>query len=381
MKHTKRLCIYMTYNKENKIEEYIGYMLKALSGYTTTLYVVCNYSEILDGLSYIELYADKIFYRENKGLDAGAYKDMLCTFVGWDTVYQYDELILMNDSFLGPFYDYGNYFDLMENTACDFWGMTRHFSGENELIGKYPSHVQSYFLVFRSHVLKSCQFRRFWEDLEYPKTYSEAILNYELKINGFLERSGYISMALTDVWGMVFKGSENPYLDYSLELIRDMKLPMLKKKSLMILNWGFANALKAVGFIEYKKLYPIDWIWNLIDSQFYVEGYSAKIVNCLECFVKKHHKVYIYGAGLCGKNLLLYFKQKGWETEGFLVSNQTGQDMECILFDDVCIDDGTGIIISVMHLEVSEKIVEYIGNRCKKEQLFMICRCAGIREF
>ena len=30
---------------------------------------------------------------------------------------------------------------------------------------------------------------------------------------------------------------------------------------------------------------------------------------------------------------------------------------------------------------VSEKIVKYIGNRCKKEQLFMICRCAGIREF
>lgn len=150
---------------------------------------------------------------------------------------------------------------------------------------------------------------------------------------------------------------------------------------MLITNKGFANALEAVIFIEDNKLYPTDWIWNIIDSQFYMEGYPSGTVNCLECFVRKYRKVYIYGTGLCGKNLLLYFDQKGWEQKGFLVSNQTGQDMECILFDDICIDDGTGIIISVMHLEVSEKIVEYIGNRCKKEQLFMICTCACIREF
>ena len=314
-------------------------------------------------------------------MDAGAYKDMLCAFIGWDTVSQYDELILMNDSFLGPFYDFNRYFDLMEHATCDFWGMTRHFSGENELIGKYPSHVQSYFFVFRSYVFKSRQFSTFWEDLPYPKTYSEAILNYELKINWFLKSSGYVSMALTDAWGMTFKGSENPYLDYSLELIRDKKFPVLKKKSLLITNWGFANALKAVEFIGENKLYPIDWIWDVIDSQFYIEGYSTEMGNCLECFVKRYQKVYIYGAGLCGKNLQLYFEQKGWKQEGILVSNQTGQGMKCIVFDNAPVDDETGIIISVMYSDVAKNIVDYIGNRCKKEQLFMICECEGVRNF
>ncbi len=380
MKHTKRLCIYMTYNKENKIEEYIGYMLKALRGYTTTLYVVCNFPVILSGLEYIEPYIDKIYYRENRGLDAGAYKDMLCNLVGWDTVYQYDELILMNDSFFGPFYDFGNYFDLMENIACDFWGMTRNFPGEYAPVGKYPSHIQSYFLIFCSRVLKSNQFRRFWEELVYPKTYPEAILNYELKINEVLKNSGYVPRALTDVWGMVFEGNKNPYLYYSLELIRDKKSPILKKKSLLITNKGFANALEAVIFIEDNKLYPTDWIWNVIDSQFYMEGYPSRTVNCLECFVRKYHKVYIYGAGLCGKNLLLYFTQKGWESNGFLVSNQTGQNTECILFDNACINDKTGIIVAVLHSEVSKKIVEYIGDRCNKDQLFEICKCTGVRE-
>ena len=375
-----RLCIYMTYNRQSRIEEYMGYMLKALRGCTTTFYVVCNYPEILEGKEYIEPYADGIFYRENIGLDAGAYKDMLCTLIGWDRVYQYDELILMNDSFLGPFYDFIRYFDMMENVSCDFWGLTRHFSGENDLIGKYRSHVQSYFLVFHSRVLKSDLFRRFWENFTYPETYPEAILNYELKINDFLESGGYVPLALTDVWGMTFKGSENPYLDYSLELVRDKEFPILKKKSLLITNKGFANAIKAVEFIEAGGLYPISWIWRLIDSQFYIDGYAPDTANCLERFIKKHSKIYIYGAGLCGKNLFIYFEYKKWHLEGILVSNKAGQDMECTLFEDACIDDETGIIISVMHSDVSEKIVQYIGDRCKKEQLFMICECTGVRE-
>lgn len=62
----KRLCIYVTYNKENEIKEYMGYMLKALRGYTTTLYVVCNYLKISDGSERIVPYADDIFYRRIK---------------------------------------------------------------------------------------------------------------------------------------------------------------------------------------------------------------------------------------------------------------------------------------------------------------------------
>ena len=66
-------------------------------------YVVCNYPEILDGYDYISPYVDSVFCRENIGYDAGAFKDALCTLIGWDTVYEYDELILVNDSFFGRF--------------------------------------------------------------------------------------------------------------------------------------------------------------------------------------------------------------------------------------------------------------------------------------
>ena len=377
----KRLCIYVTYNPKNQIQEYTAYLLKALRECCTKLYVVCNYPEISRGKQNILPFVDGIFSRENKGYDAGAYKDMLCTLIGWDEVYQYDELILTNDSFLGPFFDMNKYFEMMSKEGCDFWGMTRQFGGELEPIGyHYQSLVQSYFFVFRSQVMHSSRFRAFWEDFAYPDTFIGAVLNYEVRINEYLERYGFVSKALTDAWGMVFAEGKMAYMHYLFELIRDKKFPVLKKKSLLVRNSGLANVLKAVELIEMKTLYPVQWIKELLDNQFYIEGYAPENEDCLEYFYKRFKKVYIYGAGVCGKNLTVYFDYKGWKYAGVLVSDKANQGMECEAFDDILVDDETGIIISVVHRNISEEIVRFVGSRCKKEQLFVLYDCLALRE-
>lgn len=377
-----RLCIYVTYNRENKIEAYMGYILKALREHIADIYAVCNYPQILDGAEYIEPYIDGIFYRENIGYDSGAYKDMLCSILGWDKVYQYDELILLNDSFFGPFYDMKRFFDLMEDVTCDFWGMTRHFSGILDSRYPFKPHVQSYFLVFRSKVLFSEQFRNFWDNFAYPKTYVEAILEFEIKISEYLDNEGFASKALTDVWGIEFGENVDPCLFNSLELIRDRGLPILKKKCVKIRNSQFADAIKSVEFLESNHLYPTGWIWDAIDSQFNIENYALENTNSLELFYNRYSKVYIYGAGLCGKNLVLYFEKKGWKLNGILVSDKVGQDIECTAFEEAEIDDETGIIVSVLRRDTSEEIVKYIEtkSKCKREQLFVIYECKAIRQ-
>lgn len=376
-----RLCIYVTYNKENKIEEYMGYMLKALREHVTALYVVCNYPKILDGVEYIEPYADGIFYRENIGYDAGAYKDMLCSMLGWDKVYQYDELILLNDSFFGPFYDMKGFFDLMQDEACDFWGMTRNFSGKTKSGYFYKPHIQSYFLVFRRDVMHSTQFRDFWDNIVYPETFEEAIINFEIRINECLNDYGFVSKAFTDVWGITFEANMNPCVSASLELIRDNNLPILKKKNLIIKNSFFPDVIKAVEFLEVNNLYPTDLIWNMMDKQFSINESTNNTENCLELFYNKYNRIYFYGAGLCAKHLVLYFKHKGWKWEGFLVSDKTGQDLESILFDDVYTNDDIGIIVSVFNQDVSKEIVQHIGTKCRREQLFIIYDCEAIRVY
>lgn len=377
MNLTRRLCIYVTYNRKHRIKEYVGYMLKALDACCEKLFVVCNFPKPLEGEKYLHPYADAVFCRENRGYDAGAYKDALCTLLGWNTVYEYDELIFVNDSFFGPFYDLDRYFNLMADVKCDFWGMTRHPSGElKDIDYRFESHIQSYFLVFRRRVLKSEEYKEFWEQFKYPNTYYEAITNFEIGINKYLKKNGFTSMALTDVWGMDFKDRQNPLYIRSLELVRDMGLPVLKKKSLSISNYKFENVLKTVEFLDINGLYATDWIWEVIDGQFNTDACEVDGSNCLEAFCRKYKRVYIYGAGVCGKNLALYFEQKGWKNEGIVVSDVTQQNTECTAFDDVNVDEKTGIIVAVIDREVSREIVQYVCQRCRREQLFLVSECA-----
>lgn len=375
----QRLCIYVTYNKEHKFKEYMSYMLKALKECCSKLCVVCNYQELFGGEEYLHPYADAVFYRENRGYDAGAYKDALCTLLGWDTIYEYDELILVNDSFFGPFYNLSGYFNLMEDVNCDFWGMTRHPSGEfKEIELKFESHVQSYFLVFRSRVLKSHQYKEFWENFIYPNTYLETVTNFEIGINKYLRENGFVSLALTDVWGLKFKYNENPTFYYSLDLIKDNGLPILKKKTLLISDKRFRNALQAVEFLERNDLYSVSCIWELIDSQFYIENYALVMENSLEVFCRKYSKIFIYGAGVCGKNMSLYLDRKGWKHEGIIVTDVAGQDLMCTAFKDVSVDLETGIIVSVISRKASREIAQYVSSKCSSEQLFFLSDCVAL---
>ena len=375
---TRRLCIYVTFSKDRKVKEYVNYMLDALKKCCTKLCAVCNYPE-LQGEELLHLHADEVFYRENRGYDAGAYKDILCTLLGCDTVYEYDELILVNDSFFGPFFDLNNYFKLMNKEECDFWGMTRHPSGEIYSIGySFESHIQSYFLVFRSQVFKNNLFREFWEKFSYPNTFMETIINFELGLNQYLKINGFISKALTDVWGIKLKKNENPTIYYPHELIRDNGLPIMKKKILLISSCRFINAINTINFLKKNNLYPVEWIWDGIDSQFYIEGYASNKNNCLNAFRQRYKKIYLYGAGICGKNLNLYFKHRGWNLDGIVVSDVNGQTIDCIPFTDADIDDETGIIVSVIDRKASEEILKYIGSKCSREQLFLISDCAAI---
>ena len=155
----KRLLIYLTYDKQNIIDDYIGYFLRSMRSITDTIVAVCNMPYIEKGLPNLSDYADRIFYRENKGLDCGGFKDALCQFIGWDQLKEYDELILANDSFYGPFKDIGHIFAEMEARHLDFWGLMKRGSGAYGATGKDPEHILSFFYVFQTPMIHSPDFR------------------------------------------------------------------------------------------------------------------------------------------------------------------------------------------------------------------------------
>ena len=110
-------------------------------------------TEIVSGEENLKKYAEEIFYRENIGFDAGGFKEALCNYIGWDTVLEYDELILTNDSVFGPLYDLKEFIESIEKDKE--WDLC----GINTAYDFHTWHLSSYFLVFRKNGFLSETFK------------------------------------------------------------------------------------------------------------------------------------------------------------------------------------------------------------------------------
>lgn len=395
-----RLCIYMTYNRENKIHNYMGQAICALKQCSSTLCLVCNYEKIKEGKEHITGLVDEIYCRENKGYDSGAFRDMLCDFLGWERVYEYDELILANDSFFGFFYPLQESFLRMEGQECDYWGMTGQTAGEfSDPFYAFDAHVHSYFLVFRKTVLKSTCFKRFWQGLDDAENFRQAVTGYEIGINACLREHGFQGKSFVDLGRIKLQRNENPSYTKLYELVRDCRVPVMKKKSVLIRNPFFADTMKTIDYLMQEERYPVQWMLSFLDNQFYIPGmHQASEIqtgqcqamgqesgirqppcNSLEIFCKRYARIYIYGAGVCGKNLALYFTRKGWEYEGLMVTSASDATDGAITLAQAKIGADTGIVISVLNKGTAQAIAEHTGKVCGREQLFFISDCSAIR--
>lgn len=370
----------MTYNKENKIYPYMGSVLQSLRSCCSRVYLVCNYQSAVSGLEYACPYADDIIYRENIGYDSGAFKDALCEFLGWDKVYRYDELVLVNDSFFGFFYPLQDTFELMDKQECDFWGMTGQTEGEyKNPFYEFDAHIHSYFLVFKKKVLMSQAFREFWEKLQYSENFSQAVIDFEVGLNEQLKQKGFLGKSLIELYGIQLKRNENPCYSQLYRLVKDYQFPIMKKKCVLIRNIGFKETLKTIVYLEKERRYPTEWVKQYLENQFYFPEDGTSCCNSLELFCRNYSTVYIYGTGVCGKNLAAYFDYKGWDYKGFLVTEPEKEDVCASRIEEVAIDSDTGIIISVLNAEIAKEIIRHIGTRCRQNQLFLISSCSAIK--
>lgn len=98
----KRLTIYMTYNKNGIIDDYIVYMLKQLVNVSSDIIVVSNKKlkqREKEKIAFVSEYIE----RGNEKFDVGAYSQVIKELYDKRQIYEYDELVLINDSVFGPF--------------------------------------------------------------------------------------------------------------------------------------------------------------------------------------------------------------------------------------------------------------------------------------
>ena len=183
----KRLGIFVFYDKEGIVDKYVEVLLETMLQELKKLVIVVNGNINESSKQRMLNYSENIFVRENKGYDGGAYKDVFLNYLVDENWENWDEVVLFNDTFFGPLFSWKNVFGKMESEDLDFWGLTRHPGGGKMPLStnEIPSHLQGYFLVCKKNLVLSEAFYLFWESLEYPQSYNEAVENFEIRFTTY----------------------------------------------------------------------------------------------------------------------------------------------------------------------------------------------------
>ncbi len=266
----KRLALYVFWEKQGIVREHNFFYLNGLKEIAQHIVLIAN--GMIDDKGRLELEEQgfRVLQRENVGLDFSAWKVGLDHF-GWDTVLQYDELILCNCSCYGPMYPFAEMFDTMQERPCDFWGINRQPDAPNHFVGpktrRFPmtEHIQSYFYVFRSKALHSPAFRQWWDELVPSRDYWDEVRNHEMRFSPWLEEHGLVGTTFMDFEKyLIFapQGNAN-FICADSQLIEDRN-PLVKRKLVFSNNKTSITVLNA---IQMHTEYPIPLILDDLKRQ------------------------------------------------------------------------------------------------------------------
>jgi len=270
-----RLAIYVIYDKDGIIDDYIPFFLSALQPFVSHFVIVCNGKLNDEGRRKLSVFTEDVFVRPNEGYDGGAIKDVLFNLYGWEKVLSFDELLICNDTFFGPLYPLDECFKEMDSRDVDFWGMTLH--KEYEVKSGYynktvPEHLQSYFLNVKKIILHSRHFLEFWNDYKAEDSLNTVIHNYEIAFTTVLKREGYRYSAYIDASTFLPSDPRSNY-NYSvldpMPTIKQLRCPIIKKKAFSVYDvyslehFGHDGSANILEFIS-DRGYDVNMIWDNI---------------------------------------------------------------------------------------------------------------------
>lgn len=270
--NARRLGIYFFFDKNGVVDKYVPYFLEDIKRNVTDILTVCNGKLTEEGKGILEQYGE-VLVRENKGLDVWAYKTAL-EHVGWEKLEQYDEIILMNSTIMGPVYPFAETFEKMSAKDLDFWGLTEYFKIDGDPFGccpygYLPDHIQSHFIVCRNSLVKSREFHEYWEQMPMITDYSQAVGMHEAVFTKHFSDLGYrwdISVEMEDLR----EYSGYPLMMCPRKLLEERRCPIFKRRSFFhtitdyLRNTTGEQTSEMYEYLRYYTDYDEDLIWDTI---------------------------------------------------------------------------------------------------------------------
>jgi Rhamnan synthesis protein F len=174
-----RLAVMAHYDPRGEVGPHVRRQVAALAEGVDDLVIVTT-AELTDASRSWLTGHGRLIERDNFGYDFFSYK------TGLDAVADltaYDEVVICNDTYVGPLTSYRSIFAEMADQPVDFWGLT----GSERI----RPHLQSFFVVFRSWLVGSDTFRGFWETMTPISNRSKVIHRYEVGMSTLLTDAGF----------------------------------------------------------------------------------------------------------------------------------------------------------------------------------------------
>jgi rhamnan synthesis protein F len=174
-----RLVVLACFDPDGEVAPHVRRHIEAWQGECRRLIVVTTSRLTAEARSWLRANAELV-ERENYGYDFSSYRSGLSTA---GDLSGYDEVVVCNDTFVGPLRPYSRIFAEMAGVPVDFWGIT--------LSGRIEPHVQSFFVVFRRWVVGSKAFVDFWRHLAPVSDRRQVIRRYEVGLSSRLVAAGF----------------------------------------------------------------------------------------------------------------------------------------------------------------------------------------------
>ncbi|MDR0499665.1 MAG: rhamnan synthesis F family protein [Coriobacteriales bacterium] len=288
----KRLGIFMCYDARGIIDDYIIYLLKQIRLTLSELIIVCNTEGAgLDSSSLrkLKVFANKVVLRDNSGYDVAAWQQAIVKEVGVDNLGQYDELVLFNDSFFGPFKPFAEIFATMDKRRSangqelDFWGLSVHGQTPNIFglcpYGYRPRYLQTYFLVFKKRLITSPEFADYWCNLPQFNSSEELSELFAAVLTKHFGDLGYAWDAYTNTGDL--EGEPEKNLSHhsfnTYEMVVRRGFPIIKRKSFLFqksthLIYGDASGLRrSLEYIQKNTSYDTGLIYRYLLSHMHLD--------------------------------------------------------------------------------------------------------------
>ena len=187
----KRVAIFASYNKDNKIADHVVYYLKALRKVVGDIIFVSDNEMEKGETEKLSGIVSKAICHRHGTYDFGSYHIGYSWALEHNLLDEAEEMVFVNDSCYGPVFPFENVFDKMDDKPCDFWGLTDSYETAH--------HLLSFFFVFRRNVFTSMPFHNFVSGFVRQISREYYVDLYEKKFTEFLENNGFKSAVYIDI--------------------------------------------------------------------------------------------------------------------------------------------------------------------------------------